>query len=154
MVASWSHLFPAFQQRSQTALRWVSSNKIFKKKISLCFVTLAKVSPFGRNSQCTPPVSQSPRHPRRIRGGTGFSALVSTKVGSTNFSRVARTRVALRTSFTQTDAWRKITFAARAQNAWFRISPNFRRTRAVLISDRCAISTRILCADFAHGGQT
>ena len=89
MVASWSHLFPAFQQRSQTALRWVSSNKIFLKKISLCFVTLAKVSPFGRNSQCTPPVSQSPRHPRRIRGGTGFSALVSTKVGSTNFSRVA-----------------------------------------------------------------
>ena len=61
-----------------------------------------------------------------------------------------------RTSFTQTpvDAWRKITFAAPAKNASNGISPNFRVTRAVLISDRCAINRRIVCAVFAHGGQT
>ena len=61
-----------------------------------------------------------------------------------------------RTSFTQTpvDAWRKITFAAPAKNASNGIGPNFRVTRAVLISDRCAINRRIVCAVFAHGGQT
>ena len=79
-----------------------------------------------------------------------FPALVSTKQGPQTFLAYV-----LAVTFTQTpvQVWRKITFAAPAQNAWFRISPNFRRTRAILISDRCAISRRIVCANFAHGGQ-
>ncbi len=65
-----------------------------------------------------------------------------------NQSRVhklfSRTRVALRCVayfFTQTpvDAWRKITFAAPAQNSSVGCALFFRVTRSVLISDRCAI---------------
>ena len=77
-----------------------------------------------------------------------------TKQGPPTF--LAYSRTYSRTSFTQTpvDAWRKITFAAPAKNASNGIGPNFRVTRAVLISDRCAINRRIVCAVFAHGGQT
>jgi hypothetical protein len=84
-----------------------------------------------------------------------------TKQGPPTFLalRVQYSRTVLaysRTSFTQTpvDAWRKITFAAPAQNASSGIYPNFRVTRAVLIYDRFAIYTKSYRADFAHGGQT
>ena len=102
-----------------------------------------------------------------------FPALVSTKVGSTNFSRVlaysySRTRVPayfcvlaycviLRTvTFTQTPVQvrRKITFAAPAQNSSYRPYRFFKRTRAVLIYGRPASYRRIVCLVFAHGVQT
>ena len=95
------------------------------------------------------------------------------KIGSTNFSRVLRTRVLSRTrvltyfcvlaycvlravTFTQTPVQvrRKITFSAVTQNS--SVSPYrfFKRTRAVLIYGRPASYRRIVCLVFAHGVQT
>ena len=109
--------------------------------------------------------ASTPLHPSLLYIlGTNLRCLFPALVVKPNrvhqlFSRTySRTRVLAysRTSFTQTpvDAWRKITFAAPAKNASNGIFPNFRVTRAVLISDRCAINRRIVCAVFAHGGQT
>ena len=90
---------------------------------------------------------------------------MSTKVGSTNFSRVlaysrtfaySRTRVLRAVTFTQTPVQvrRKITFSAVTQNSSVRIARHFRRTRAVLIYGRPASYRRIVCLVFAHGVQT
>ena len=78
------------------------------------------------------------------------------QIGSTNFSRVLRTRVLRTVTFTQTPVQvrRKITFSAVTQNSSYRSARFFKRTRAVLIYGRPASYRRIVCLVFAHGVQT
>ena len=87
---------------------------------------------------------------------SNFPSLGVNQIGSTNFSRVLAYCVLRTVTFTQTPVQvrRKITFAAPAQNSSVGCAVFFRVTRSVLISDRCAISRRIVCAVFAHWGQT
>ena len=103
--------------------------------------------------QCLTP---SPLRTSTLFTHTGIPSLGVNQIGSTNFSRVLAYCVLRTVTFTQTpvQVWRKITFAAPAQNSSVGCALFFRVTRSVLISDRCAISRRIVCAVFAHWGQT
>ena len=91
-----------------------------------------------------------------ISSVTHIPSLGVNQTGSTNFSRVLRTRVLRAVTFTQTPVQvrRKITFSAVTQNSSVRPYRFFKRTRAVLIYGRPASYRRIVCLVFAHGVQT